>query len=168
MDQIQPFQFEPEYSTDEEEFDSPVSSQSSTETTEQVERVSRLGERSWCQCGGCAAMPTEKECVCCKELRFLLPVIEVTVVLRQYASIEMCFGHHWSYRYASYRQFTWWIHGWLGKKIHRVIPSCAVSMIRSVFPEDDGVYVGYKEGDDDDEDDMAIEVEEAWRDFLDL
>ena len=41
-------------------------------------------------------------------------------------------------------------------------------MIRSVFPEDDGVYVGYKEGDDDDEDDMAIEVEEAWRDFLDL
>lgn len=73
-----------------------------------------------------------------------------------------------SYRYASYRQFTWWIHGWLGKKIHRVIPSCAVSKIRGTFPEEDGVYVGYQQGDDDDEDDMAAEVEQAWRDFLNL
>ncbi|KAK3748972.1 hypothetical protein QZH41_010818 [Actinostola sp. cb2023] len=98
MDQIQPFQFEPEYSTDEEEFDSPVSSQSSTETTEQVERVSRLGERSWCQCGGCAAMPTEKECVCCKELRFLLPVIEGLTDMLHIGSLPGGFMAGWGKR----------------------------------------------------------------------
>ena len=53
-----------------------------------------------------------------------------------------------SYRYAPYRQFTWWIHVKLGRHIRRLIPSCVVNKIRERFPEEDGLYCGYK-GDDE-------------------
>ena len=72
-----------------------------------------------------------------------------------------------SFRYAAYRQFTWWVHGHLGRKIRRVIPSCAVKKIRSTFPADDGVYTGYVAGDDDDSAHDS-ELEQAWRDFLNI
>uniref|UniRef100_A0A3B4WFR9 P2X purinoreceptor 7 intracellular domain-containing protein n=1 Tax=Seriola lalandi dorsalis TaxID=1841481 RepID=A0A3B4WFR9_SERLL len=48
----------------------------------------------------------------------------------------------WSDRYASYRQFTWWVHGRLGRRIHRLIPSCAVSKIRNIYSEPNGIYTG--------------------------
>ena len=31
-----------------------------------------------------------------------------------------------SYRFAGYKQFTWWVHQRLGKGVRRVIPSCAL------------------------------------------
>lgn len=77
MAQIQPFQFEPEYSTDEEGDESFYSSQTSSDDDREVdERASRLGDRTWCQCGNCVPMPTEKECVCCKEPSFLATAVE--------------------------------------------------------------------------------------------
>ena len=70
-----------------------------------------------------------------------------------------------SFRYAAYRQFTWWVHGHLGKTIRRVIPSCVVMNIRSAFPSKDGSYTGYIVGDDD-ESTFDSELEQAWKDFL--
>lgn len=51
-----------------------------------------------------------------------------------------------SFRYASYKQFTWWIYQSLGKGNRRVIPSCVLNKIRKTFPEKDGVYVMFDEG----------------------
>ena len=53
-----------------------------------------------------------------------------------------------SYRYAAYRQFTWWVHNRLGRHVRRVIPSCAVSRIRAEFEEDNGNYTYYKDADE--------------------
>lgn len=53
-----------------------------------------------------------------------------------------------------------WVHGWLGKKIRRAIPSCAVNKIRSTFPEASGIYKGYEDADID-----YSEIDDAWRDF---
>ena len=70
-----------------------------------------------------------------------------------------------SFRYAAYRQFTWWVHGHLGKTIRRVIPSFVVMNIRSAFPSEDGNYTEYIVGDDD-ESTFDSELEQAWKDFL--
>ena len=51
-----------------------------------------------------------------------------------------------SYRYAAYRQFTWWVYERLGKGNRRVIPSCVLTNIRKTFPEENGVYVPYRDG----------------------
>jgi len=69
------------------------------------------------------------------------------------------------YRYAAYRQFTWWVRGWLGKKVRRVIPACAIRRIRDAFPEPDSMYVGFKAGDVEEQ---LRELEQGWRDFLHL
>ena len=52
-----------------------------------------------------------------------------------------------TYRYAAYRQFTWWVHNRLGRCVRRVIPSCAVSRIRAEFEEESGDYTSFH-GDD--------------------
>ena len=51
-----------------------------------------------------------------------------------------------TYRYASYRQFTWWVDNRIGKGVRRVIPSCVIKRIREENPSPDGLYVGYKDG----------------------
>ena len=61
-----------------------------------------------------------------------------------------------AYRYAAYRQFTWWMHGWLGKRVRRVIPSCAINCIRNNFPELNQIYTGYKDVD------AESEIDDAW------
>ena len=54
-----------------------------------------------------------------------------------------------SYRYAAYRQFTWWVYKRLGKGNRRVIQSCALWAIRNMYPELDNNYVLYNEGEKD-------------------
>ena len=51
----------------------------------------------------------------------------------------------------SYRQFTWWVHGYLGRH-HRIsIPACAVAAIRQQFPEaDPSLYKGFEPVDEED------------------
>ena len=50
-----------------------------------------------------------------------------------------------TYRLAAYRQFTYWVHGHLGKHVRRVVPACVITKIRDRFPEPDGRYVGFLE-----------------------
>jgi len=54
-----------------------------------------------------------------------------------------------TYRYASYRNYIWWIHGRLGRGNRRVIPSCAVSRIRAEFEEEDGNYSTFMGNDEE-------------------
>ena len=59
----------------------------------------------------------------------------------------ICFTSFYrSYRFAAYRQFTWWVHNKGVKGFRHIIPSCAVSRIREEFPSDTGVYKGFVEG----------------------
>ena len=46
------------------------------------------------------------------------------------------------FRHIAYRQFVRWIWRRLGKHVRMVIPSCAVSKIRSQFPSES--YKGFK------------------------
>ena len=41
-----------------------------------------------------------------------------------------------TWRLAAYSQFTWWVHGFLGRKNPRVIPACVVKPIRMEFTEE--------------------------------
>ena len=45
------------------------------------------------------------------------------------------------YRYAGYKQYTWWVHNNLVKRVRKVIPSCAVWAIRNNYPSKDGEYI---------------------------
>ena len=69
--------------------------------------------------------------------------------------MSVCTGNHIyiyrSYRFAGYKQFTWWIHNYLGKGVRNVIPSCAIWAIREKYPAIDGLYVPFKESKDDEE-----------------
>ena len=47
-------------------------------------------------------------------------------------------------------------------------PSCAVKIIRNTFAAEDGIYTGYLPGDDDDDSAFDSELEQAWRDFLNI
>lgn len=72
-----------------------------------------------------------------------------------------------SLRHAAYRQLSWWVHGYLGKSIWRVIPSCVVKKIRAEFPAQNGLYTGYR-GEEEDDSAFDNELEQAWRDFLQI
>ena len=50
-----------------------------------------------------------------------------------------------SYRFAGYKQYTWWIHNRLGKGIRKVIPSCAIWAIRDKYPAENNLYTPFME-----------------------
>ena len=54
-----------------------------------------------------------------------------------------------SYHYAAYKQFIWWVYKRLGKGNRRLIPSCALWVIRNMYPELDNNYTLYNEGEKD-------------------
>ena len=74
---IQPYQLEPEYSSKIiEEQGSDSEEEDEIGNLESPSGESRRTNTSWCLCDQCAIMPTEKECVYCKELAFLLKIVE--------------------------------------------------------------------------------------------
>ena len=50
------------------------------------------------------------------------------------------------WRYLAHRQSVYWINHWtnFGKGKRVVLPACVVLKIRNTFPEDSGIYVGFK------------------------
>ena len=56
-----------------------------------------------------------------------------------------------SFRFAGYKQYTWWVHNRLGKGVRKVIPSCAVWAIRNTYPAPDDTYVPFMESIEDEE-----------------
>lgn len=58
---------------------------------------------------------------------------------------------HKNYRYHAYRSYVQYLHGRLGRRNRRVIPACVVAKIRSLWPSEDGTYVGFRDVDDEEE-----------------
>ena len=62
-----------------------------------------------------------------------------------------------NYRYAAYRQFTWWVHNRLGRYVRKVIPARVVKALQAVYPNADGNYAGFRTPDE-----SYSEVELSW------
>ncbi|XP_022111714.1 uncharacterized protein LOC110990950 [Acanthaster planci] len=159
----QPYMFEPEVSDH-------SNSDSASDMLDEVSE-GRLGNINWCVCGGCQAMATVPDCVCCEEIG------QVSRMADSYDGAALnCITHHpgfepvclnrwfldtaylWyrqqcggrgqnappnkKYRHTAYRQLTQWFWGHLRRMVHVPLLACAVRLIREAFPSEDGVYIG--------------------------
>ncbi|XP_039670115.1 P2X purinoceptor 7-like [Perca fluviatilis] len=116
---------------------------------------------TWCMCGNCREMPTDRERKCCGQgpnhcisllPHFTLYCLEdgYLRIHRQYRNDVLVIGEarepgdeNREFRYAAYRQYIFWQHGALGQENRRVIPSCCVWRIRDKYPDPHGHYVGF-------------------------
>ena len=74
---IQPYQLEPEYSSSEQGEEEQIDSgEEEVSSLDSLRLESRRTDLSWCECERCCVMPSEVECVCCKELPFLSQLVE--------------------------------------------------------------------------------------------
>ncbi|XP_040203030.1 P2X purinoceptor 7-like isoform X1 [Rana temporaria] len=140
----------------------------------------RVGKLHWCSCQGCIEMPTQKESTCCREIQEVqghIPeggkCITEAEMFRKLFGTELHVrliaivlhnkdGPHFvdpynnrRLRKTAYRTFVAWIYVSLGKKIG-VVPSCAVKVVRELFPDPDGKYVNFIYSDDYDASEMAL------------
>ncbi|KAI8495133.1 hypothetical protein Bbelb_271190 [Branchiostoma belcheri] len=123
----------------------------------------------------CLEMPSVRESVCCHDLpeltdtdknvgtdhRCIRDHPDFDVILHP-ANLRTLLIFRWdlirqgvqepvsnrAMRLIAYTSFTCWIHGRLGGRVRRVVPSCVVRYIRERYPEPSGVYVGFLEADD--------------------
>ncbi|XP_057308898.1 P2X purinoceptor 7-like [Hydractinia symbiolongicarpus] len=160
---LQPYEFELLVSDEEE-----VSNGVENDEVSFTDAEPRTGNANWCECGNCRAMETDTESVCCVESneipdeffqghKCVTEAADFQVVVLTKAVLETALSalhdlrgdtlelKNESYRYAGYKQFTWWIHSRLGKGVRRVIPSCVVWAIRRKYPAEDEKYVLFKE-----------------------
>lgn len=72
-------------------------------------------------------------------------VLSVAIVSRSDVYADDPEYSHTSYRKAAYRQYTMWMHGYLGQGNRQVIPSCVVWGVRSRYPDPRGMYLGFRE-----------------------
>ncbi|XP_053560754.1 P2X purinoceptor 7 isoform X2 [Bombina bombina] len=132
--------------------------------------TSRIGKNDWCSCSNCIAMPTEEESVCCREIRNIdphLPNENLCVCDAHFVQTYLMNRAHLKelHRYASgfkklrlpsvnalqemdlrriaYRKFTMWIYKCIGPTDQRPIPSCLVKAVRSQYPAQDDINVGF-------------------------
>ena len=126
--------------------------------TKAQDKVSQIAKQlRGVMCGNCRPMGTPTEDVCCHknpcitrhEEFYLLCVnylvLTVAILGRVDIRADPIDYSPSSYRKAAYRQYIYWIHGYLGRGNRRVIPSCVVLAIRRWFPSPTGVYMGFRE-----------------------
>ncbi|XP_041465490.1 uncharacterized protein LOC121416098 [Lytechinus variegatus] len=118
----------------------------------------------WCSCGRCIDMPTDAERLCCgrnpqdctsQHAVFELIIDEAALLIQRAMWIDLYNleddpqepgEENRAMRHAAYRSFVFWQHGRLGQGNRRVIPSCCVTKIRSLYPSLNGLYTGYLPG----------------------
>ena len=92
MEELLPYQFEPEYSDREDlaDDDDDDDSHSFPDLTHELE-TDRVGNIDWCSCGSCTAMETERECLCCQEYEELGDKMDFISCLTENASfVTVC------------------------------------------------------------------------------
>ena len=104
-----------------------------------------------CQCQVCVPMETGEENVCCKKRQCITSyrtfnnicldrdILEVCIKARSDIRADQFKFSMESFRKAAYCQF-----GKLGIGNRRVLPACAVRMIRQAYPSPDGRYMGFR------------------------
>ena len=116
---------------------------------------------SWCRCAHCREMPTDIEKKCCKPrrnqrcisltgefARLCLDnmVLEIAMRVHEDLVADDPARNNAAYRHQAYRCYIYWQHGRLGQGNRRVIPSCVVWAIRTMWPEPTGIYKGFVPG----------------------
>ena len=107
----------------------------------------------WCRCKNCIQMTNTRERICCQASSEIIAekveshkcisltdgfrdvclnrnVFEAALGSWRQMTDEPVEKSNKSYRFIAYRQYIFWIFGWLGKDVRNVIPSCVVSKIR--------------------------------------
>ena len=70
----------------------------------------------------CITKPSRFKIVCMEE-----PVLHASLSALNYLPGDSMGNlDNSSYRFAGYKQYTFWVHNYLGKGVRKVIPSCAV------------------------------------------
>ena len=179
MGNLAPYDYQPEraiLSSNEETESSEDETSSNDATSENKnDQLGRVGNKDWCKCGQCKTEIREIDSLCCTEVPAILDKFEgkkcITLAyefellcLNKTILKNVLVGLHEtrgdplendkdlqsrSPRFPAYKQFIWWIFQHLGKRNRRVIPSCVVWSIRKLFPEADGQYTRFKEGERD-------------------
>lgn len=120
------------------------------------EEPSPPSDLPWCKCRVCVPMETEQENLCCKKQQCVTSYRAFNTICLDRDILEVCIKARCdlradefnfsmeSFRKAAYRQFALWTYGKLGRGNRRVIPSCAVRLIRRAYPSADGRYMGFR------------------------
>lgn len=168
---LQPYRYEPCSQNDDDETDGDTSSEESCD--DEKAHSERVGNKDWCKCSFCKIEIRDIDCLCCQEVEAILEesfegnecitlskefqtlCLETTVLKNVLVGLHESKGDpledeneikNRSLRFAAYKQFVWWVFHRLGKGNRRVLPSCVLWCIRKKFPEANGQYVRFKEG----------------------
>ena len=133
------------------------------------DQLGQVGNKDWCYCGQCKREIQEIESLCCTEVQaiiedkfegkkcitlaheFEMLCFKKTILKNVLVGLLETWGdplenkkdlQNRSLRFASYKQFIWWIFKHFGKGNRRVIPSCVVCSIRKLFPKADDSILG--------------------------
>ena len=115
------------------------------------------GAGPWCICGVCWPMPHEQENICCKKRTCVTSYIMFNTICLDREVLQLAIRARCdiravepdyssqSYRKASYRQYTLWKYGKLGRGNRTILPSCVVLTTRQAYPAPDGNYMGFRQ-----------------------
>lgn len=135
---------------------SPGTDQTSLEAAAPEPGPSTDTSLPWCKCGVCQVMPQEIENKCCGNRRCATThtrfqklcldpdVLQLAVRNRGDIRNDREDNSTRSFRKASYRQYVLDRYGHLGKGNRKVCPACVVKTVRSQYPSQTGVYMGFR------------------------